>query len=248
MAATHKSAKKRSAPSQSGPKPKKVHLEKENTKSDKKRSRPITKPVVAQSSGSDSESDSENGLDEADGAFDETDDFDVGEGAEQEMEVDQKPETKVKDPNGIYPCCWICMNNRLINQLTAARESHKAQKALQEQRRASKPHSSLLASAKKVWSLARQKNIPTSERQKHVKELMDVIRGKVSDIVFKHDASRIVQTAVKYGGQKERDEIASELKGRYRELAQNKYSKVRFTYLSLIWKKVSYSRFFHSSW
>lgn len=56
---------------------------------------------------------------------------------------------------------------------------------------------------------------------------MDVIRGRVKDIVFKHDASRIIQSMVKYGGQKERDEIALELKGRFRELSQNKYSKVR---------------------
>lgn len=110
--------------------------------------------------------------------------------------------------------------------MPAARESHKAQKILQEQRRAAKPHSTLLVEAKRVWSLARQKTIPTAERQKHVKNLMDVIRGKVKDIVFKHDASRIVQTVVKYGGQKERDEIAAELKGKYRDLVQNKYSKV----------------------
>lgn len=56
---------------------------------------------------------------------------------------------------------------------------------------------------------------------------MNVIRGRVKDIVFKHDASRIVQSVVKYGGQKERDAIAVELKGKYKELAQNKYSKVR---------------------
>ena len=56
---------------------------------------------------------------------------------------------------------------------------------------------------------------------------MDVIRGNVKDIVLKHDASRIVQTAVRYGGEKERNEVAEELKGRYRELAQSKYSKVR---------------------
>ena len=55
----------------------------------------------------------------------------------------------------------------------------------------------------------------------------------MKDIVFKHDASRIVQTAVKHGGQKERDEIAAELKGKYRELAQNKYSKVLFFSLVL---------------
>lgn len=77
-----------------------------------------------------------------------------------------------------------------------------------------------------MWSLARQKNIPASERQKHIHDLMNVIRGKVKDIVLKHDASRIVQTVVKHGKQKERDEVAVELKGKYRDLAQNKYSKV----------------------
>ena len=55
---------------------------------------------------------------------------------------------------------------------------------------------------------------------------MGVIRGKVKEIVFKHDASRIVQTLVKHGRQAERDEVAVELKGHYRDLAQNKYSKV----------------------
>ncbi|KAF9043743.1 ARM repeat-containing protein [Hymenopellis radicata] len=113
----------------------------------------------------------------------------------------------------------------------AVREAHKAQKVVQEQRRAAKPHSSLLTEAKRVWSLARQKNIPTAERQKHIHELMDVIRGKVKDIVLKHDASRIVQTVVKHGKQKERDEIAVELKGKYKELAQNKYSKFLVTKL-----------------
>ncbi|ELU37467.1 puf family RNA-binding protein [Rhizoctonia solani AG-1 IA] len=104
-------------------------------------------------------------------------------------------------------------------------EGHKAQKELQAQRRASKPHSALLVEAKRVWALARKIDIPRAERQKHIEELMNVLRGNVQDIVFKHDASRIVQTLVKYGGQKERDEVAAELKGKYRDLAQNKYGK-----------------------
>ena len=110
----------------------------------------------------------------------------------------------------------------------AARESHKAQRALLEQRKAAKPHSILLADAKRAWTLARQKNLSKEERTKHINALMDIIRGNIKDIVFKHDASRIVQTAVKWGGQKERNEIAEELKGKYRELAQSKYSKVRY--------------------
>ncbi|TFY80642.1 hypothetical protein EWM64_g3375 [Hericium alpestre] len=124
---------------------------------------------------------------------------------ENEMDVD-KP---AKDPN----------------------ESHRAQKVLLQERRAAKPNSVILEEAKKTWSFARQKNISKEERQKHVADLMRVIRGKVQDIVFKHDASRIVQTVVKWGNQKQRDEVAVELKGKYKELSQNKYSKFLVTKL-----------------
>ena len=56
---------------------------------------------------------------------------------------------------------------------------------------------------------------------------MNIVRGHVKDIVFKHDASRIIQTIVRWGGPAERNEIATELKGSYKELSESKYSKVR---------------------
>ncbi|CCL99892.1 uncharacterized protein FIBRA_01917 [Fibroporia radiculosa] len=112
-----------------------------------------------------------------------------------------------------------------VKDPNASRESHKAQRALLEQRRAAKPHSELLAEAKRAWRLAHQKSISKAERMEHIHALMNVIRGNVKDIVFKHDASRIVQTIVRYGGEKERNEVAAELQGHYKELAQSKYSK-----------------------
>ena len=48
----------------------------------------------------------------------------------------------------------------------------------------------------------------------------------MKDIVFKFNSRVIVQKVVRHGGQKERDEIAAELKGRYKLLAQNKLLKV----------------------
>jgi len=56
---------------------------------------------------------------------------------------------------------------------------------------------------------------------------MNIVRGHVKDIVFKHDASRIIQTIVRWGGPAERNEIATELKGSYKDLSESKYSKVR---------------------
>lgn len=84
-----------------------------------------------------------------------------------------------------------------------------------------------MSKAKQAWTLARQKNLSKQERTKHIHALMDIVRGQVKDIVFKHDASRIIQTIVKYGSAKEREEVAKELKGKYQDLAQSKYSKVR---------------------
>ncbi|KAJ7720293.1 armadillo-type protein [Mycena maculata] len=206
MAATQKSTKKRPAASQGGPKPKKVHVEKPAKSDNKKRSRPVTLPAREVQSASDSEAEEEEDI--------QADADDVDEELAHDdsaMEISEAPPNQ-KDP-------------------AAARESHKAQKVLQEQRRAAKPHSTLLADAKRVWCQANAKNLAPADRQKLIHELMDVIRGRVKDIVFKHDASRIVQTVVKHGRQKERDEVAAELKGKYKELAQNRYSKFLVTKL-----------------
>ncbi|KAJ7198843.1 armadillo-type protein [Mycena pura] len=196
MAAAPKPTKKRLATSQGGPKPKKAHVDK-SSKSAKPSDKKRSRPVtVPVKDDSESDSEVEDIEDEAD---------DGGEENDSPMETDDPPPNR-KDP-------------------AASREAHKAQKLLQEQRRGAKPHSTLLVDAKRVWCLAHAKNLNADDRQKHIQDLMNVIRGHVKDIVFKHDASRIVQTVVKHGRQKERDEIASELKGKYKELAQNKYSK-----------------------
>jgi len=107
------------------------------------------------------------------------------------------------------------------------KNAHTAQRVLTQQRRAAKPHSTLLADAKRAWSLARQNTISKEKRASHIASLMEIVRGKIQDIVFKHDASRIVQTIVKCGKQPQRDEVATELRGRFKELVENKYSKVR---------------------
>ena len=116
----------------------------------------------------------------------------------------------------------------LTPRLLVTKNVHAAQRLLTQQRRAAKPHSRILTDAKRAWSLARQKTISKEERASHVASLMGIVRGRIQDIVFKHDASRIVQTIVKRGNAKQRNEVATELRGRFKELVENKYSKVRF--------------------
>ena len=56
-------------------------------------------------------------------------------------------------------------------------------------------------------------------------ELFSIIGGSVKDFVLKHDASRVVQTGIKYGNLEQRKMIARELKGNYYHLAQSKFAK-----------------------
>lgn len=102
---------------------------------------------------------------------------------------------------------------------------------MQQERRAAKQHSDVLLTAKPLWALARRKEVSKTERAKDIARLHDAVRGRVQAVVLKHDASRIVQTLVKHGSPTTRDEIASELSGRFRDLAQNKYSKFLVTKL-----------------
>jgi len=99
MAASQKSGKKRAAPTQSGSKAKKPHLE--SSKFDKKRSRPITQPI-AQDIGSDSDRSDEEHIGSDGDEF--MDGSEALEEDEQAMPVDPKPEQYPKDPNCVY---WI---------------------------------------------------------------------------------------------------------------------------------------------
>jgi len=55
---------------------------------------------------------------------------------------------------------------------------------------------------------------------------MNVICGKVKETVLKYDVSWIAQTIIKRSQQKDQNEIALELKGKYCALVQNRYSQV----------------------
>ena len=89
MAAGGKTSKKRAAPSQIGPKSKKIHSEKPPTKDEKpsavKRGRPVTLP---QTHGSDASSDEEAENSSEEGA-------DLADGDEEMLDV------PAKDPNGM---------------------------------------------------------------------------------------------------------------------------------------------------
>ena len=58
-----------------------------------------------------------------------------------------------------------------------------------------------------------------------MEELFSIIEGRVKDFVFKHDSVRTIQCALKYGDMQQKQIIAEELKGTYRDLISGRFSK-----------------------
>ncbi|KAI9293435.1 ARM repeat-containing protein [Neoconidiobolus thromboides FSU 785] len=116
------------------------------------------------------------------------------------------------------------INEEFKNQnKQSSKESHQATKALRLERKANKPHAELLSHCKKIWEKMRNSKVPRKSLECHVTDMIDLLKGKVVELSLKHDASRIVQTCLKYGSQQHRAIIAEELKGHYLELAKAKY-------------------------
>ncbi|KAH0565582.1 hypothetical protein GP486_001032 [Trichoglossum hirsutum] len=112
------------------------------------------------------------------------------------------------------------------NSSSKSKESHEKQKLLARERKASKPNADLIHRSKKIWErLRRKSHVPRDERNELVAELFDIITGRVTEFVFKHDSVRVVQTALKYANLDQRKAIAMELKDSFRQLGESKYAK-----------------------
>ncbi|KAL1918605.1 uncharacterized protein VTP21DRAFT_2627 [Calcarisporiella thermophila] len=107
-----------------------------------------------------------------------------------------------------------------------SRESHQKQKQLKNERKAARPnYKEIVYPAKKLWEELRQKRLEPKKRQQLMEQMMELMKGKVREFIFKHDASRIVQTCVKYANASQRAVIAEELLGTYTDLAKAKYGR-----------------------
>lgn len=106
-----------------------------------------------------------------------------------------------------------------------AKEAHKQQKELSKQRKAQKPNAEFIVELKRLWETARRIDMEKKEREPLIAELTTSMKGRVADVLFKHDASRIVQTCLKYGTKEQRQCIAKELAGKYVQLSSSAYGK-----------------------
>ncbi|KAJ1720818.1 Pumilio y domain member 6 [Coemansia erecta] len=87
------------------------------------------------------------------------------------------------------------------------------------------PAGELKLQALKLWEDLRRGDLATADRRSKMDQMMGLIRGRIKDVTFKHDMSRVIQTCVKMGTDAQRNEIAEELKGTYLDLARSTYGK-----------------------
>lgn len=104
---------------------------------------------------------------------------------------------------------------------------HAEQRQLLKERKLKRKAGSEIVHIKSLWEKLRVKNPPPPKqvRDKLSNEIWELAKDCISDLVMKHDASRIVQTLVKYSTKERREEIVDQLKGKMYVLATSAYGK-----------------------
>lgn len=104
---------------------------------------------------------------------------------------------------------------------------HDEQKKLLKERKLQRRSGSEVQQIKSIWERLRVKTppLPKEIREKLCNEIWELSKENFSDFILKHDASRIVQTLVKYSSKERREEIINALKGKYYVLATSSYGK-----------------------
>lgn len=104
-------------------------------------------------------------------------------------------------------------------------ESRAEAKKLKLERQAHRPHNDSVQQAKKLWEHVRRRDLTPEQRNGPLTELFALLTGKFKEVIVKHDASRIIQTCIKYGSNEQRLLIATELKGAYATISKSRYGK-----------------------
>lgn len=105
--------------------------------------------------------------------------------------------------------------------------NHDEQRKLLKERKMMRKSGTEVQQIKFLWEKLRVKNppIPRQVREKLSNEIWELSKDCISDLVLKHDASRVVQTLVKYSTKERRDQIVDSLKGKFYLLATSAYGK-----------------------
>ncbi|CCH45585.1 hypothetical protein BN7_5168 [Wickerhamomyces ciferrii] len=140
------------------------------------------------------------------------DEIKIGSDSDDDLEDEEDEEDKEKerDPNK-----------------QTSKEQHAEQRKTLAERKLQRKSGAQVQHIKSLWEKLRVKNppLPKEIRDKLCDEVWNLSKDVIKDLVMKHDASRVVQTLVKYSSKERREAICNALKKHYYELATSSYGK-----------------------
>ncbi|XP_032069833.1 pumilio homolog 3 isoform X1 [Thamnophis elegans] len=83
----------------------------------------------------------------------------------------------------------------------------------------------IIIKGKQIWEALRRKNCDKEKRKKLLSDLQKLLHGKIKDMAFAHDSTRVIQCYIQFGSEEQRQEVFEELKESFTELSKSKYSR-----------------------
>ncbi|KAM3599945.1 uncharacterized protein V6R79_014221 [Siganus canaliculatus] len=83
----------------------------------------------------------------------------------------------------------------------------------------------IICQAKKVWGDLRRKDCNNDLKKKLMKQLHDLVHGKIKQMAFAHDSVRVLQCFVQFGNHEHRQEVFEELKEDIIALSKSQYGR-----------------------
>ncbi|XP_040013159.1 pumilio homolog 3 [Xiphias gladius] len=83
----------------------------------------------------------------------------------------------------------------------------------------------IICQSKRVWGDLRRKDCDNDLKKKLMKELHDLMRGKIRQMAFAHDSVRVLQCFIQFGSHEQRQEVFDELKEDIVGLCKSQYGR-----------------------
>ncbi|XP_029301201.1 pumilio homolog 3 [Cottoperca gobio] len=83
----------------------------------------------------------------------------------------------------------------------------------------------VICQCKRMWGDLRRKKCDKELKTKLMKDLHDLMRGKIKQMAFAHDSVRVLQCFTQFGNHEQRQEVFEELKGDIIDLCKSQYGK-----------------------
>ncbi|XP_024917725.1 pumilio homolog 3 isoform X2 [Cynoglossus semilaevis] len=83
----------------------------------------------------------------------------------------------------------------------------------------------IITQSKQIWAELRRKNCDNDTKKKSMKQLHDLLRGKIKQMAFAHDSVRVLQCFVQFGSHEQRQEVFDELKDDIISLCKSQYGR-----------------------